>query len=229
MATAAVNEQLLTIFFGISMIFSLIALFSSVILIWFRKAVFDELKFRKLMKFGYVVCRLKRYDKTEKEIVTIPDKKTNSVKFPGVEGIYTIDDASVVLRNRKHPVYEWSEGETAPINHNKEYVTTNVACPGCNLKFNANVLTPKSINPSVLDNLILKIKMLSALPGLNKMFLICIVCIGIVAIIMLFNTFWLDDFKKRVGEIIWNQIGTKFTESCREAVVLAKTNVSITI
>src|SRR3990172_3642422 len=128
-----------------SMFFGLIAFICGGLLIWFRTPVFNALKLNKLVKFGYIICRLKRIDKTEKEIVTIPNKETNGVRFPGVEGIYTLDNASVILKDRKFPVYEWREGETAPINHDKEFVTTTINCPACEKEVNINIAKPKSI------------------------------------------------------------------------------------
>src|SRR3972149_3024271 len=94
-----------------SMFFGLIAFICGGLLIWFRTPVFNALKLNKLVKFGYIICRLKRIDKTEKEIVTIPNKETNGVRSPGVEGMYTLDTSAVIPIVRCVPGYEWREGE----------------------------------------------------------------------------------------------------------------------
>lgn len=217
----ATQEQLIVSLYMTSMLVTLIALIAGGILIWFRTAVFNEIKLRKLIRKGYIICRLKRIDKTEKEAVLIPDTETNGVRFPGVEGLYTLDDASVILKNRKYPVYEWREGETAPINHQIEYITTEVNCPHCTQKFPANVMKPKSIAPSVLDNLILKIKTLTQMAQINKLFLIILIALGIIAIGLIVNWFFVDDFKKRIGEILAPTI----KDACTQAIINTKNSV----
>ena len=152
------------------------------LLFWFRKAVFNQLKLTKLMKLGYVICRLKRIDKTEKEMIAIPNKETNGVIFPGVEGTYILDDASVILKDRKWPVYEWREGDTAPLNYEKETISTNITCPHCNKQTDVTVQKPKSISPSVLDNLILKIKTLSQMLTIEKILLYMLLAAGALLI-----------------------------------------------
>lgn len=161
-------DILVTIYL-IAMVCMFVAVVAGGLLFWFRRAVFNELKLKKLMKFGYIICRLKRVDKTEKEVVARPSKDTNGVKFPGVEGTYMLDDASVILKDRKFPVYEWREGETAPINHEKEYQPTETECPSCHDKIRVNVEMPKSISPSLLDNLILKVKTLGQMLEAEKL------------------------------------------------------------
>ncbi len=196
------DAGLITTLYLVSMVFVLISILCGGLLIWFRKAVFNAIKLKKLIKQGYVICRLKRHDKTELEIVVVPDKETNGVRFPGVEGLYTIDNASVILKDRKYPVYEWKEGETAPLNHSSEFVYTDLKCPNCNKMVTAKFGRPKASDPSVLDNLIQKILTLVNSGAINKWLIICFIGIVVLAGIGVVNFFMIDDFKKRAVEII---------------------------
>lgn len=191
-----INIYLITVFLFFFAGLSLLV----IIISW--KEIMKSLKLKKLIKLGYVICRLKRIDKTETEIVTIPDKETNSVKFPGVEGIYTLDDASVILKDRKYPVYEWREGETAPINHEKEFLETKINCPKCHTDVLVNVAKPKSIAPSVLNNLILKIKTLSEVIAEKKLLTYLLIGGIIIAGIAGLNAFLTYDLEKRIGELL---------------------------
>lgn len=215
----ATNANLIVTLYLLTMVFLFISIIAGGILIWFRKVVFDSIKLKKLMRRGYIIARLKRLDKTEIEVVVIPDKETNSVKFPNVEGLYTLDDASVILKNRSIPVYEWKEGETSPINFQLETISSKITCPECKKEFIGNIERQKSINPSVLDNVILKIKTLSQMAGINKLFLIIIIICGAIFILGIVDAFLIYDFKKRIGEILAPQI--------REACLIVKNAITV--
>jgi hypothetical protein len=178
MATA--DPQTLIVFlFGAAAIMSLVATVAAGLLIWFRKPVFDSIKLKKLIKFGYIKAELIRHDRTRLRCVLIPKEKENGVRFPGVEGLYILDDASVLLDDRKYPTYVWQEGETAPINFGKEHVSSPVKCPKCTEQFTVNMSIPKSIAPSVLDNLIMKIKTIAAMVGMNQMLMYLLIGTGL--------------------------------------------------
>jgi len=214
------SNELIAALYITNVVFVLLLVVTGVILIWFRKAIFDYIKLRKLMKLGYIIARLKRIDKTEKEIVVKPDPETNGIKFPGVEGTYILDNASVILKNRIWPVYEWREGETAPINYEKEYELTKVECPFCKKEIHVNVQKPKSIAPSVLDNLILKIKTLSQMMTMDKL-LIYLLIGGIVVVIAVgINIFFTYDLEHRIGELIAPTIAQYCKNAAQNATII---------
>ena len=215
--------QMFMVFFFIGLIMTFLFVVLLIVMLWFRTAIFNEIKLKKMIKKGYIIARLKRFDKTEKEIVTIPEKETNGVRFPNIEGLYTMDDASVTLKNRKYPIYEWREGETAPINHQLDYVPTNIKCPSCNVDFIANMAKPKSIAPSVLDNLILKIKTLATMVGMNRYLLFILIVMAVVVVLGLGNLFILNDFKSKAADIISPQV----VAGCKQAFLQAKSNITI--
>jgi hypothetical protein len=170
--------------------------------LYFKQAIGNAFKLKKMMKKGYIICRLKRIDKTEMEIVTIPNKELNGVRFPNIEGIYTLDNASVILKERKYPVYEWREGETAPINYENEYISTKEKCPNCEQEAIFNILRPKSMSPSVLDNIVLKIKTLNNLLTLDKLLLFLIIGAVVIIIVMGANAYLTYDLTKKLPQII---------------------------
>jgi len=206
--------ELITILFMLSAFSTLGFIISFGVLVWFKKPILDKFKLKYLMKFGYIIAELVRYDKTRQKIVVIPNKETRSVKFPGVEGIYTIDDASVTLTERRWPTYTWVEGETAPMNFDKETDNVDVVCPSCNKEINIKYDRPKSIAPGVLDNIVMKIKTLGQMKKLDQLFLYILLGLGVCILIGGANLFFIDDIKKRAGEIF----GQTIYDQCSRAV-----------
>ena len=211
--TAIPDQQLITMLFIGASISTMIALISGGVLIYFKKAVLDRIKLKKLMRYGYVICELVRLDKTRSRCILIPDKD-NSIHFPGVDGSYILDDASVTLTDRKYPTYTWIEGECAPMNFGKEHIDTKIMCPHCEKETIVKVERLKSINPSVLDNIILKIKTLAQMVGINKMLMYVLILVGVGIIISGIGAFMVVDFKKRIGEILAPKIYEQCSMAC---------------
>lgn len=206
-------QQLIVYLFIASSILMLITLISVGILIWFRKAVGDRIKLKKMMFRGYVIAELIRFDRTRIRRVLIPTE--NTIKFPGIEGNYILDNASVTLTDRKYPTYTWNEGDVAPINFGKEHVETLIKCPHCSKDTIVKIDKPKSIAPSVLDNIILKIKTLAQLAGLNKTLMMILILIVGAIIVGGICTFFVIDFRRRIGEILAPTI----LQQCRQAII----------
>lgn len=216
------TQTLITTLMMVSFILTVVCLFSFGILIWFRKAVIDRIKIKKLMKFGYVKGELIRHDKTRISVVQIPDKETKSIKFPGVEGLYTIDNASVILTDRTIPTYVWKEGETSPINFESDHIDSKITCPHCDKETIVKVEKPKSIPADVLDNIIMKIKTLAQFIGLNNILKTIIILIVLAIAGGVISAFLIHDFKKRIAEIlaptIFNQCKLAVLEAVKPVV-----------
>jgi hypothetical protein len=136
-------------------------------LAYFRKPISETIKLKKLIKLGYIRARLVKNDHTIKQIVTIPNKE-GYVTFPGVEGIYIVDNASVNLLDGRYPELTWNENECLPFNYHTEYIKSKVNCPECKKEVVVNLQALKTPNPKVIDNLVLKVKSLASLPKLIK-------------------------------------------------------------
>jgi len=206
--------------------FGIVAIFSVGILFWFWKDVSKSIKLKKFIKRGYIIARLKRIDKTEKEIVVIPNKETNGVCFPGVEGLYTLDHVSVILKDRKFPVYEWREGETAPINYyasaDTEIITTKIKCPECTKEIVVKAGRIKSMSPSLLDNLILKIKTLSQALAMNQLVMYLLIGFGVIALITGANAYMTYDMIQHPAKVF----GSVIADACKPT-LSSLTNITL--
>jgi hypothetical protein len=195
-------NEVIVVLYMMAMFFGLISVMCGGLLIWFRKAVFDQLKLKKLIKLGYIICRLKREDRTEKDMVARPDRETGGVKFPGVDGIYTVVNEAIYLKDRKYPTIDWREGETLPIIHSKEVIISKTVCPKCDQEVEFKVAKDRSISPAVLNNLILKIKTLLQMTQMKDMVIYLIAGGAVILIAVGIGDFLIYDLGKRMGSII---------------------------
>jgi hypothetical protein len=75
----------------------------------------------------------------------------------------------------------------------------------------------KSVNPSVLDNVIMKIKTLAQMVGINKtLMIVLILCIAGIAVSGI-GAFLVIDFKKRIGEILSPKIFEQCSMACGQS------------
>lgn len=207
------TQQLIVFLFIASSLLSLLTMASVGLLWWFRKEVFNTLKTNKFMWRGYVKARLVKKDNTSIEIVDIPDED-GFIKFKGVAGKYLINNDAVILDKRRIPTFTFVEGETAPVNFQKDYVEETLGCPHCKADFKVNIGKPKSINPGVFDGLILRIKALGGMLDFMKqnkiIFIVTIatLCLSVVICFILWKIYqdgakmMADEIVKRVPDLI---------------------------
>lgn len=195
------QQLIIGLFFG-NLLFILLLVVSGFVIFRYRKPIGKAMKLRDFMWRGYIIARLVKKDKTVIESVLLPDKE--GIRFKGIEGLFVMNDATVVLRERKYPEYTWIEGETAPVNYDREWVEAKAVCNTCKAESTINVLQPKSINEKVLDNLILKIKSISTLMALMREFYYVLIGLGIVAILLVVLIVMISDFKRKIlsGEFL---------------------------
>lgn len=213
------QEVIVTLMITLGVSFILNIAFGGIV-IWLRGPIFNTIKLRKLMSMGYGIIRLIKNDKTVIEKVMVL-KPTLQIEKDG--GLYTLDKEAVVLRDRKYPEFTFREGETSPFNYDNEFSTEDVECTSCKVKFPITIERPKSINPHVLDNVVLKAKTEGGLMKWlkeNKQMLIYLMGVGAIALI---GTYLIYDLRTNLPTMIADAVRPIIRKTAETATTILTT------
>lgn len=179
---------------GVSILVNLITIG---IMIWARHPILNKIKLRKLIFLGYGIIRFIRKDKTIDERVM---RLTPELKLE--DGIHALSEDAVLLRDRRYPEFTFIEGEATPVCFDKVIENLEVACPKCKHKITTSIERPKTINPQVLDNLILKAKSEGGLLKWfkeNQRLIYMVIGVGVIGAVAV-GLSW--DLRQHIGELL---------------------------